>query len=69
MNELIKVEDRNIGDGHVKTINARELHAFLDVQTEFKDWISRRIADYGFTNGLDFCSFLSESQIGRPRKD
>ena len=57
MNEIIKVEDRQIGDGSVHTINARELHTFLEVHTKFKDWIARRIADYGFMEGSNFCSF------------
>ncbi|WP_209318814.1 antA/AntB antirepressor family protein [Falsiroseomonas selenitidurans] len=50
-------------------MNARELHARLEVGTAFKDWIARRIVDYGFTEGRDFCSFLSESTGGRPSRD
>jgi anti-repressor protein len=51
------------------TVSARELHAFLEVQTAFKDWIARRLAEYGFDEGKDFCSFLSESQGGRPARE
>jgi anti-repressor protein len=69
MNELIKVTGRVIGEAQVQTVNARELHAFLEVSTLFKDWIARRIADYEFEDGKDFCSFLSESTGGRPRKE
>lgn len=33
MNELIKIENRRIGDGRpVQTVNARDLHAFLEVK-------------------------------------
>lgn len=53
----------------IQAVNARELHAFLQVQTAFKDWIARRIAEYGFGEGVDFCSFLSESLGGRPSKE
>lgn len=53
----------------VRAVNARELHTFLQVQTAFKDWIARRIAEYGFGEGVDFCSFLSESLGGRPSKE
>ena len=42
---------------------------FLGVQTAFRDWISRRIEEYGFVDDKDFCSFLSESQGGRPAKE
>lgn len=53
----------------IQAVNARELHAFLQVQTTFKDWIARRISEYGFLEGVDFCSILSESTGGRPAKE
>lgn len=63
-NELIKVtygRDR-------PTVSARELHGFLEVKTAFKDWFPR-MTEYGFKEGEDFCSFLSESTGGRPAQD
>lgn len=39
------------------------------MQTAFKDWIARRIQDFGFVDGSDFCSFLSESAGGRPSRE
>lgn len=46
----------------------RELHTKLKVETRFNDWIDRRIQEYGFVEGKDFYSFLSETpQGGRPR--
>lgn len=64
MNELIKVDystDR-------PTVSARELHEFLEVKTAYKDWFPR-MCEYGFAEGQDFCSFLSESTGGRPAQD
>lgn len=56
----------NIKDENGKqTVSARELHEKLEVNTQFKDWIKRMI-DYGFQEGVDYCSFLSESTGGRP---
>lgn len=69
MNELIALNQSSINGEVQQTVNARELHAFLEVQTAFKDWIARRIAEYGFEDEKDFCSFLSESQGGRPSKE
>lgn len=69
MNALLTLAPRQIGGDTIQTVNARDLHAFLEVQTAFKDWISRRIADYEFSEGRDFCSFLSESSRGRPAKE
>lgn len=69
MNELIPITTATIGGTEVNAVDARILHAFLDVKTEFKDWIARRIRDFGFQEDSDFCSFLSESFGGRPSKE
>ena len=69
MNELIKIEKSNVGGDLIETVNARELHSFLDVQTRYNDWIIRRISEYGFVEESDFYSFLSESSGGRPTKE
>ena len=69
MNEIIALSAANIGGEQIPTVNARDLHAFLGVKTEFKDWIARRIKDFGFVENTDFCSFLSESSGGRPSKE
>lgn len=64
MNELIKITYEKDNP----TVSARELHGFLEVGTHFKDWFPR-MCEYGFTEGEDFCSFLSESAGGRPAQD
>lgn len=69
MNELLRIETRPMSGETVQTVDARGLHAFLEVQSAFKDWIARRIDDYQFADGKDFCSFLSESSGGRPAKE
>lgn len=58
-----------IGGHMVKTVDGRAIHRFLKVDTDFKDWMPRRIAEYGFVEGRDFCSFLSESSGGRRPKE
>lgn len=69
MAEIIPVSTGNIGGEQIQTVDARSLHDFLGVKTEFKDWIARRIKDFGFVENTDFCSFLSESSGGRPSKE
>ena len=54
MNELIKVERKEIGGGLVQTVNARELHTFLEVSTRYNDWITKRVRDYDFLENQDF---------------
>lgn len=68
-NELIPITAASIGGDQQQGVNARDLHAFLEVKTAFKDWIARRIEDFDFKEDSDFCSFLSESSGGRPSKE
>lgn len=57
MNELIQVAERQIGDGTIQTVNARDLHAFLGVGKDFSTWMNDRIQQYGFVENQDFvCS-------------
>jgi anti-repressor protein len=64
MNELIKVTDRTIGDSAVPTVNARDLHAFLEVGKDFSTWIKGRIEQYGFIEHHDFVTFDAAPQNG-----
>lgn len=61
MNELIKINY----ESDRPTVLARDLHEFLEVETPFNKWFSR-MCEYGFTDGADFQTFLSESTGGRP---
>lgn len=64
MNELIKVNY----DSEKPTVLGRDLYEALEVKTAYKDWF-KRMCEYGFAEGADFCSFLSESTGGRPKQD
>ena len=53
------------------TVSGRELYAFLDVNTPYKQWFDR-MAEYGFDEGKDFCTILcdrSDGLAGKPRTD
>ena len=63
MNELIAVTYEN--DRPV--VSARDLHELLEVKTAYKDWFPR-MCEYGFTEGQDYCSFLSDRVDGLPGK-
>ena len=54
MNQLIPLQSQTIDGNAVETVNARELHAFLEVQTRFNDWIKNRIEKYEFVENQDF---------------
>lgn len=68
MTELFVLVNRPVAGQAQQTVNARELHAFLESKQEFSNWIKNRIEDYGFLDGVDFLTNLSKTQ-GRPRID
>lgn len=63
MNELIKINY----ESDRPTVLARDLHEFLEVKTAYKDWFPR-MCEYGFAEGEDYCSFLSDRSDGLPGK-
>ena len=53
------------------TVSGRELHAALQVETRYNDWF-KRMCEYGFVEGKDYYSFLSnrsDGLAGKPRSD
>lgn len=51
--ELIKLTKNEQG---IETVNARELHEFLEVKSKFADWFKNRVSDFGFIENSDFVS-------------
>ena len=56
MNDLIKLNEVNIGDESVQTVNARELHAFLESKRKFSDWIKAKLDRLRLQENKDFCT-------------
>lgn len=48
--------------------SGRDIHAYLGVRTPYDKWFPRMV-EYGFTEGQDFSTILSESTGGRPSTD
>lgn len=67
MNDLIEVNY----DKERPTILGRDLHVALKISTRYNDWIQRMV-EYGFVEGLDYYSILSnrvDGLAGKPRSD
>ncbi|MFC7663729.1 antA/AntB antirepressor family protein [Methylorubrum suomiense] len=64
MTSFPTVSDQPIGGGAVPTVDARELHAFLDVRRDFSTWIKDRLQTYGFAQDVDFVIVHAAPQIG-----
>lgn len=72
MNELIRINQKDINGNAVNTVNARELHAFLEVGKDFSTWLKDRIEQYNFIENQDFIIFPEtgeKSGRGRPAKE
>lgn len=69
---IIPLTRNQIGPEAVATVDARELHAFLDIGRDFSNWIRGRVDEYGFVDGADFLTRkgfspnLARTQGGRP---
>ena len=58
-------------DNDNPTVSGRELHAALEVRTQYSIWFDR-MCEYGFSEGIDYYSFLnnrSDGLAGKPRTD
>ena len=64
MTELIRIDYQS----DRPTVLASDLHDLLEVETPMNKWFPR-MCEYGFTEGQDFQTFLSESTGGRPAQD
>ncbi|HGJ5874724.1 MAG TPA: antA/AntB antirepressor family protein [Arsenophonus apicola] len=54
MQNLINIETKNINGELIQTVNARDLHAFLEIGKDFTTWIKDRINQYGFVENQDY---------------
>ena len=64
MNELIPLQPQTINGNAVETVNAKELHEFLEVRSKFADWIKNRISEYDFTVNQDFTTVSKNLENG-----
>lgn len=55
--EIIAISKNRMGDENVETVNARDLHVFLEVGKDFTTWIKKRIGQYDFEENQDFIFF------------
>ena len=56
-------------EGTEFSVNARDLHAWLEVGRKFADWIKERTEQYDFREGTDFITSWEKPITGRPRQE
>lgn len=72
MNDLIKIQPQAIGGQTIETVNARDLHSFLEVGKMFANWIKDRIEQYNFIENIDYVVIaeIGNNPLGgRPSKE
>ena len=62
MNDIIQITSRTVGDAPVQTVDAHELHGFLEIGKMFAHWIKDRIEQYGFVEKPRLCGFCRNWQ-------
>ena len=66
--EEIKIEVRDFDGVEINSVDARELHKFLESGRQFSNWIQDRIKQCEFIEGLDFIT-INNSIYSPPRKE
>lgn len=64
MTNLIPITKNEIGNTELNSVNAREIHNYLKVNTKFADWIKRAISKYDFKENVDYVCFLKNEKAG-----
>ncbi|WP_455474709.1 antA/AntB antirepressor family protein [Bartonella sp. B30(2025)] len=62
---LISISEQAVGQEVVQTVNARDLHAFLEIKSEFRNWINNRIEQYSFIEKQDFTTTVKFYRGGK----
>ena len=64
MTNIIKVTKSEIGNAELNSVNARDIHNYLQVNSKFADWIKRAISKYDFKENIDYVCFLKNEKAG-----
>ena len=65
MNELIALNQSGINGEVQQTVNARELHAFLQSKQDFSTWIKNRVEHYDFVENQDFIKLHKKMELSK----
>ena len=65
MNQLINLAQSAINGELQQTVNARELHAFLESKQDFSTWIKNRAEQYDFVENQDFIKLHKKMELSK----
>ena len=64
MTNIITITKSEIGNAELNSVNARDIHNYLQVNSKFADWIKRAISKYDFKENIDYVCFLKNEKAG-----
>ena len=64
MRQIISIGKSDFAGCPKQTVNARELHAFLEVKSRFNDWVKNRINECRFIENQDFVTLTKNLVSG-----
>ena len=62
-NNPIQFSNVVLGNEQQLGVNARDVYVFLESKQIFQNWIKKRIAKYGFVEGVDYLTYQSVNQV------
>lgn len=65
MQELIRIEKREIGTQEVNSVNARELHESLGVKKDFSSWIKSKLKDGMLDEDIDYVKVTQKGELSK----
>lgn len=62
---MLPIIQQNINNQEINTVNARDLHKFLESGKDFSTWIKDRINQYGFIENQDFMKLTQKGELSK----
>ena len=62
MTDIITITKNEIGNAELNSVNAREIHSYLEVKTKFSMWIQRAISKYDFKENIDYLIAIPKNE-------
>jgi len=69
MNALIQLDSTTIDGSAVQTVNARDLHSFLGVNSKFADWMKNQIERARLVENRDYVTLSKKIESGGATKE
>ncbi len=58
MTDLIQITKTKINGAEVNSVNSREIYEYLEINSQYANWIQRAIEKYDFEENIDFNIFV-----------